>query len=471
MLRWAFPVLWVVLCLIPAPVSADSQYQSYATGDDSAVDIYGENWYAQSFTTNDAYYITSVRLKIYRVGNPGTLTVSIRAADVLGAPSGSDRTSGTINANTITTGTGGAWYEIEFSSQWPLQANTQYTIVVRAVAGDSSNYVCWRFDDGDATYANGTYVSSSNSGMGWATDTDSDFMFSTWGEVVMQILGAKVFRGYLEEGDWLVVVFYGNEYPPYYGTESPTDFFDLQLIEDSLEVITVLAQVKLQQWGVKPGAIYLSKAMADQLEWGNTNYQVRMYGRFGDNPYVSLPLTAARWSGSDLKVLDDLVLNAAEVMAVYYDTAMTTFVQGTQVLNSIGGTFFQVGIPRLGHVRPHLFEYPPMDIDYTPTQWTREYESSFHWQELLGPMIVADAQEVGAVFGLGGLDALRLAFFGLWIGISGVVAALAGSAALLVSIPFLIIGVVTGLLPIAAFAVVTALLVLVVIWIFWFRGT
>ena len=434
------------------------------------MDIYGQNWFSQTFTTSEAYYITSVRLQIYRVGDPGTLTVSIRDTSA-GVPTGGDRTSGTINANTITTSATGGWYEIEFSSQYPLQSDTQYAIVVRAVAGDSDNRVCWRFVSTGGTYANGTYVWSVNSGIGWTTNSAHDFMFSTWGEVVMQILGAKVFTGYLEEGDWLVVVFYGCEYPPYYGTESPTDYFDLQLIDDDLYVITVLAQVKLPQWGVKPGSIYLSKAMADQLEWGNTNYSVRLYGRFGDNPSVSLSLIASRWSGSDLNVLDDLVLNAAEVMATYYDTEMTTFVEGTHVLNSVGGTFFKIGVPRLDYIRPHLFEYPAMDVDYDPTDWTREYESSFHWEELLGPTITADAQELGAVFGLGGVETLRLVFFGLWIGISGVVAALAGSAALLISIPFLIIGVVTGLLPIAAFAIVTALLVLVTIWIFWFRGT
>lgn len=298
-------------------------------------------------------------------------------------------------------------------------------------------------------------------------------MFSTWGDPVLVILGAKVFTGYLEAGDWLIVVMYGNEYPPYYGTESPTQCFDLQLVNETIDISEVLAQVKLAQWGYKPGSIYLSKAMADQLVWGgNWTYQVRMELRYGDNPSVSYTLVPSAWSGSDLNVLDDLVLTAAESMATYYDTDMTTYVDGnTRVLNSVGGTFFSIGIPRLGHVRPHLFESPPLNIDHQDTEWTRDYEQSFVWEDILGEDVVDDAGVMAFPFGITGLQALQMAFFGTWVTLSVVVAAIAGSAALLISIPFLIIGIVTGLLPIAIFAIVAALLILVAIWIFWFRGT
>lgn len=298
-------------------------------------------------------------------------------------------------------------------------------------------------------------------------------MFSTWGRPVLHIPRAWVFRGYLEPGDWLIVIPYLNEYPPYVYTESPTQYFDLQLVNETLYISEVLAQVKLAQWGFKPGSIYLSKAMADQLVWGGDGtYQVRMEGRFGDNPSASYTLVPSAWIGTDLNVLDDVVMSTAELMAIYYDTPMTTYVDGnTRVLNSTGGTFFSIGIPRLGYVRPHLFEYPPLDIDHQDTEWTRDYEQSFVWEELLGPDIVDDAAVLALPFGVTGLQALQMAFFGTWVTLSVVVAAIAGSAALAVSIPFLIIGIVTGLLPIAIFAIVAALLILVTIWIFWFRGT
>jgi hypothetical protein len=178
------------------------------------------------------------------------------------------------------------------------------------------------------------------------------------------------------------------------------------------------------------------------------------------------------WSGSDLKVLDDWVLNTADLIGDFYDVTMTTYVEGdSRVLNRTGGTEFSRGIPRLGNIRPHLFEYPPMDIDYDEKEFTREYQDSFVWEALLGETIVDDAGFIGAIFGVTGLQILQVLFVGTWVVSSGIVAALAGSAALLVSLPFLVIGVVTGLLPIAVFAVVGSLLILVMIWIFWLRGT
>ena len=468
-IRLALPILLGCLLVLSfaVPVYADiQQYDYYSTGDEDAVDIYGANWYAQTFTTSEAYSISSVRLKIYRLGEPGTGTVSIREADDGGDPAGGDLCSGTINANTITTGTGGGWYEIEFSSSYDLEASTQYAVVARAIAGDSSNYLAWRYDP-TGSLDDGNYESSTDGGMSWTANINYDCMFSTWGSDVLDIISAKVFRGYLEDGDWLIVLHYLNEYPPYAGTESPGDYFDLQLLVGS----NLTAQVKLPAWGNKPGAIYLSKAMADQLEWGSA-YIIRMRGRFGTNPSVSLTLTSRMWSGSDLNVLDDWVLNTAELIADYYDTPMTTYVEGNlKVLNSVGGTTFSVGIPRLGNIRPHLFEHPPMDIDYEPGEFDREYEQSFVWQNLLGDRIVDDAGVVGAIFGVTALQMLQVMFVGTWVGASGVVAALAGTPALLVSIPFLIGGVVTGLLPIAIFAIISSLLILVMIWMFWLRGT
>ena len=467
--RWLYPILLAALAvgLLAVPIHADVvQRDYYTTGDDAAVDVYGANWYAQSFTTSEAYSISSVRLKIYRVGDPGTATVSIRETDDGGDPAGEDLCSGTINANTITTGTSGGWYEVEMLSDYDLEASTQYAVVVRAVAGDSSNYVGWRYDS-TGSLADGNYESSTNGGMTWTANTNYDFMFSTWGNDVLEIFSSKVFRGYLEDDDWLIVVHYLNEYPPYAGTESPGDYFDLQLLDGS----NVTAQVKLPAWGNKPGSIYLSKAMADQLEWGSA-YIIRMYGRFGSTPSASLTLTSQMWSGSDLNVLDDWVLNTASLIGDYYDTAMTTYVDGNlEALNEVGGSIFSVGIPRLGNIRPHLFEYPPMDIDYDATDFDREYEQSFVWENLVGDQIVDDAGVIGAIFGVTGLQILQVAFVGAWVVSTGVVAALAGTVALLVSIPFLFIGVMTGLLPIAIFAIVASLLILVMIWVFWLRGT
>lgn len=152
----------------PAPVGAATMYERYNTGDDAAREIYGANWRAQTFTPSTAHQITSVKLLIYREGAPGDLTVSIRATDGSGHPTGTDLCSGTLNANTITTSTSGLWYVITLGAGANLSAGTKYAIVARALTGgDSSNGVWWRFDDTSSAYAGGNRERSSNSGSSW----------------------------------------------------------------------------------------------------------------------------------------------------------------------------------------------------------------------------------------------------------------------------------------------------------------
>jgi len=157
-------------------------YEYYNTGNDSYGTLYGAIWRAQTFTPATAHKVTSVKLKLYRVGSPGTVTVSIRATDASGHPTGSDLCSGTIDGNTLTTATAGAWYEITLGAGYNLSASTKYAIVARAPSGNTSNYVQWLVDSTSATYAGGCCEYSTDSGSSWTSLTDYDFMFEDWGE-------------------------------------------------------------------------------------------------------------------------------------------------------------------------------------------------------------------------------------------------------------------------------------------------
>ncbi|GAJ19661.1 unnamed protein product [marine sediment metagenome] len=57
--------------------------------------------YTQGFIPATTHKITSVKLKLWKEGSPGTVTISIRATDGRGHPTGGDLCSGTINGNTI----------------------------------------------------------------------------------------------------------------------------------------------------------------------------------------------------------------------------------------------------------------------------------------------------------------------------------------------------------------------------------
>jgi hypothetical protein len=166
-----FSVLLLSLLLVSFNVIlvyASTLYEYYNTGDDDGVGAFGTTWWTQTFTVGaSAHTVTSVKLKLYRVGTPGTFVVSIRATDEDGYPTGSDLTSGTIDGNALTTSTTGSWYEITVT-EYVLSANTKYAIVCRAPNGDSSNQVVLRRDASDPTYEGGSNGASYDGGSSWA---------------------------------------------------------------------------------------------------------------------------------------------------------------------------------------------------------------------------------------------------------------------------------------------------------------
>jgi len=157
-------------------------YEYYNTGDDGAVVSFGSRWSAQTFTPAIAHKITSVKLLLYRTGSPGTITVSIRATDADGKPTGADLCSGITDGDTLTTDPSGEWREITLGDGYNLDADVRYAIVVRAPSSNPSNYFRWRMDTTSPSYADGSYSASKNSGSTWTLDTAKDTMFEDWGE-------------------------------------------------------------------------------------------------------------------------------------------------------------------------------------------------------------------------------------------------------------------------------------------------
>lgn len=157
-------------------------YEYYNTGDDSAFNNRSDglgNWGAQTFTPTISHKITSVKLKLYRVGLPGTLTVSIRATSG-GAPVGADLVSGTTDGDTLTTDTAGEWREITLGAGYNLVAGAKYAILHRGF-GAAGNIPYWREDSSSPTYASGSYFESDDLGV-WTEQTTDDCMFEEWGD-------------------------------------------------------------------------------------------------------------------------------------------------------------------------------------------------------------------------------------------------------------------------------------------------
>jgi hypothetical protein len=159
-------------------------YEYYNTGDDGSMAFGGKYWLAQTFTVSStSHTVTSVKVKLFKWAgaSPGTVTVSIRATDGAGDPTGPDLTSGTTSGDTLPVGswTNAVWREITLM-EYTLSASTKYAIVIR----DSGvvNDIGWNYDTSSPSYGGGNRVDSSTSGTTWTfRDTSTDFMFEIWG--------------------------------------------------------------------------------------------------------------------------------------------------------------------------------------------------------------------------------------------------------------------------------------------------
>ncbi len=160
-----------------------TRYEYYDSGDDSAAGFYSANWKAQTFTTTDSFTIISVKLLVYRIGSPGTVTISIQAVDGNNKPDGSDIAglSITDDPSDYTIDTDGLWVEYTFATPAILSATTRYAIVMRTASGDLDNRVMPRADISSPTYTNGESLTSSNSGSSWTAVASVDILFETWG--------------------------------------------------------------------------------------------------------------------------------------------------------------------------------------------------------------------------------------------------------------------------------------------------
>ncbi|HUU63138.1 MAG TPA: hypothetical protein VMX96_04365 [Dehalococcoidia bacterium] len=168
-----------------------TRYEYYDAGATAVWAAQGNSVSAQTFTPSVAHIITSVKIKAFRVGSPGTVTASIRATDVNGKPTGVDLCSGTIDGNGFTTDTAGVLYEITLGAGTALAASTKYAILIKAPSGDTSNYV-QGLGAGGNPYAGGQLCGSSDNGVNWTIYADYDKNFEDWGTTTQTIAPTSI---------------------------------------------------------------------------------------------------------------------------------------------------------------------------------------------------------------------------------------------------------------------------------------
>jgi len=135
-------------------VAGGTVMEGYTTGDNASLQAYGATYYGGAlFVPLRGFNLTSVRLKMYRTGSPGILTISIRGMRYQGetlSTEQNDIVSGTTDGDTLTTSTSGEWRETTMSPSLYVYPGHIYTIMVQAPTGNDVNRVNVRYASGVA---------------------------------------------------------------------------------------------------------------------------------------------------------------------------------------------------------------------------------------------------------------------------------------------------------------------------------
>ena len=157
---------------------------AYETG--SNAEAHGANWTAQTFTigtvgTDEIFNLTSIKLKLYKEGNPGTVSIALKAVDVSNDPTGADLSTGTTTGNDLTTSSTGEDRDVTMTT-YEMQASTQYAVLIKALSGNATNSVHNVMDFGGGGYTGGETLLSTDSGGSWTPLATSDSWFEVHGD-------------------------------------------------------------------------------------------------------------------------------------------------------------------------------------------------------------------------------------------------------------------------------------------------
>lgn len=435
--------------------------------------VYGNIEAAQTFLVGTTPHTAQrVRLILGRVGQPGNVYVSIRNYTG-GVLANADLATVALNGNAITLDK--AMYDCVLTPEKSLEANKSYAIVVTAPSGDRYNYVLWCADPAGG-YASGTALQSIDAGITW-TALAADYMFEVWGNSVLSVVNAKVFKNYLTTGDWLITSEILNVSPPYYdNNEDPSAFYIVSFMG---LVGTTYASTPCELWDKSPVSIYLNPTQASLLSWGG-NYKVRLSNLAG-TVYSEYSLISTDWNASSLTYLDNWARLCAKDMEAYKlartgtTVSYLTYVAGKgNCLNQDGGAIFNQAVPRLSAVRPNLFQVTSNrpDMEDTSTIPTPGATSSTRYREKLGSYLADLIDQGAAASGVkdpktfGGLVMVAIYFLIAF----GTVAVGFAWAGIIAAFPIWLMGMDYGFLDVQFSLVMLFILVILFVREFWFKG-
>lgn len=292
--------------------------------------------------------------------------------------------------------------------------------------------------------------------------------FSGNADAASDIISVRVFTGFQQEGDWLIVLMYDTDIEDCDDSHKwEVELIDVDISDDPLE------QRQLKYCGYRPGCIYLSAQTVENMDWGGNHYDIQIEGMFAPNPYYRRHIESSDWVGDDLDKLDDWCISSAQDMGVAVNASEGAWLYVTTgpdgyVLNSDGCAVFENGIPGLGNERGD--QLCVVGVEWVHPDWDANIGNMSYndwladqWDEAVGPEIAGLWTDVGDYFGVGGR----------WIGMACVIIGFIFLAMWSKTIAFGIIlaGTVIGIFPLWFLGVIVAILLFIFLKSFWLSST
>lgn len=164
---------------IPIKIDFYEEINEYGAGS-----IDGTKWFAQIFTAQIDYVLTSVNLYGWCTGSPNTVSVRIRAING-NIPMGNDLAVGVADAKLWGIGESARdWYEVAFLQSFRLNKNTQYALISSAEGDINSNFNWVYINSGKYEGGNASISTNGGKTFGDGGTFERDFAFQIFGKPV-----------------------------------------------------------------------------------------------------------------------------------------------------------------------------------------------------------------------------------------------------------------------------------------------
>lgn len=290
----------------------------------------------------------------------------------------------------------------------------------------------------------------------------------------------RVYQNVFESGDMLFIAYHDVAY-----ASLPDDDADVAFLFNlyGTDGTTLLYSRGIEYYNENVISIYLNATQASALTWG-TAYIVKITGNpamfasiiEGTN-MVTQALSPSEWISGTSATTPDFIYaylyNVMEAMQVALSpTDILVNTSEGDVLNATGSTYFTDGIPGINSVIPQLFQTSVSTIDVDDVVTTGDLATELTITTQLGAQLASAFTSMGSWLGIstamaGGLFISGVCLFAMYL-----VFLYSGStvAAMILAIPFLLIGTWSGLIPLAIMYTVAILVVAYMGYHLWLRG-